>query len=227
MKSIRRIFGRSPFVHVVEHGAKVEECVGRLSSLLTIVFEGGDREKIKTMAIEVADLETEADGFRNQIHEALSGKVMLSVSRGELFDLVEQQDSIADRAEEIAVSFTFRPLNLPAEIVDEVKQFVNIVLQNCAIAAGVISKLDLLIESSFAKMDAQTVLKLINELRERDDLTRDACLAATRKIYSADDSLAPVEIILWVKIMGLLQDLSGFADCTANGLRIIIENQKN
>jgi hypothetical protein len=36
-----------------------------------------------------------------------------------------------------------------------------------------------------------------------------------------------VEIILWVKIMGLLQDLSGFADCTTNGLRIIIENQKN
>ena len=109
----------------------------------------------------------------------------------------------------------------------EVMRFVEIVLQNCAIAAGVVSKLELLIESSFAKMDAVTVLKLINELRERDDLTRDAFLAATGKIYSAEDSLSHAELMLWIRIMESLGKLSGSADCTVNGLRIVIENQKN
>lgn len=227
MKSISSLFGRSPFVHVMEHGAKVEECVGRLVRLVSMVFESGDPEQIKSTALEVADLETAADGLRNKIHEALSGKLLLSVSRGELFDIVEQQDSMADRAEEIAVSFTFQALRLAPEIAVEIKRFVEIVFQNCAIAAGVTSKLDLLIESSFAKRDSQTVLKLINELRERDDLTRDAYLNATRKIYSSEDRLSSVEIILWVRIMGLFQELSGFADCTANGLRIVVENQRN
>lgn len=227
MKSITKLFGRSPFVHVVEHGAKVEECLSKLTGVISMVFEGGEPEKIKAAAIEVADLETEADAIRNKIHEALSGKLLLSVSRGELFDIVEQQDSMADRAEEIAASFTFRPLPLPEAISAEVKRFAAIVLQNCAIAAGVVSKFELLIESSFANRDTGTVLKLINELRERDDPTRDAGLAATRKVYGADQALSPVEIMLWIKIIGLLDDLSGFADCTANGLRIVIENQRN
>jgi hypothetical protein len=70
-------------------------------------------------------------------------------------------------------------------------------------------------------------MKLIDELRGRDDSTRDAYLEATRKIYAADDNLSSVEIVLWVKIMSLLQGLSAYADRTTNGLRIVIENQRN
>ena len=40
---------------------------------------------------EVSELETEADQVRNRIHEVLSGKLMLPVSRGDLFDRVEQR----------------------------------------------------------------------------------------------------------------------------------------
>ncbi len=227
MRGISNLFGRSPFVQVLEHGRKVDECVTRLAELFRVLFDSGDRESIEKLALEVAELETEADTIRNQIHEALSGKLLFPIGRAELFDFVEQQDSMADRAEEIAVSFTFRSLALPEAIAEDVMRFVEIVLQNCSIAAGVVSKLDLLIESSFAQLDAKTVLKLINELRGRDDLTRDAGLAATRTIFAAENSLSSVELILWVKIMGLLEDLSHFADSTANGLRIVIGNQRN
>ena len=43
------------------------------------------------MATEVSELETEVDQVRDRIHEALSGKLMLPVSRGDLFDRVEQR----------------------------------------------------------------------------------------------------------------------------------------
>ena len=227
MKGISSLFGRSPFVLVVEHGQKVDECVSRLSELLAVFFEDGDQAKIAQMAQEVSDLETEADAIRNKIHRTLSGKILMAVSRGELFDLVEQQDSMADRSEEIAAGLNFRKLTLPEELSAEVRRFVEIVLQNCTIAAGVISKLELLMESSFAKMDALTVLKLIDELRERDDSTRDAFLAATGKIYAAEDTFSHAELMLWIRILESLENLSSAADCTVNGLRIIIENQKN
>ena len=199
----------------------------RLSSLLSVILNAGSEEEIQGLAAEVAELETEADHLRNRIHEALSGKLMLPVSRGELFDTVEQQDSMADMAEEIATSFTFRPLPLPEAIRDEIAHFISIVLENCTLASGVISKVELLVESSFADRDAETVMKLINELRGRDDSTRNTCLEATRKIYAADESLSSVEIVLWVKIVSLLQELSAYSDKTANGIRIIIENQRS
>jgi predicted phosphate transport protein (TIGR00153 family) len=225
MKVISRLFGRSPFVLVIEHGRKVQECVSRLLPLFTLQFKGGDREEVEKLAKQVSDLETEADQIRNRIHEELSGKIMIPLSRGELFDIVEKQDSMADRAEEIAVSMTFRKLELPDELSAEIVGFVEVVFQNCALVAGVVSKLDLLVESSFAKMDELTVLKLINELRERDDLTRDAYLAATRRLFEAESTFSPVELMLWFKIMGLLAEMSSFASRTANGLRIVIENQ--
>jgi uncharacterized protein Yka (UPF0111/DUF47 family) len=152
---------------------------------------------------------------------------MMAVSRGELFDIVEQQDSMADRAEEIASCLTFRPLRLPKEVSSEVYRFVGAIFQNCAIAFGVISKLDLLIESAFAERDARTVLKLIDEIRERDDFTRSSYLGAMGAIYSAEQVFSPAELILWIKIVDSLSDLGRFADYTTNGLRIIIENQKN
>jgi uncharacterized protein Yka (UPF0111/DUF47 family) len=151
----------------------------------------------------------------------------MAVSRGELFDIVEQQDSMADRAEEIAACLTFRPLRLPKEVSSEVYRFVGAVFQNCSITAGVVSKLDLLIESAFAQRDALTVLKLIDELRERDDLTRSAYLAAMGAIYRAEAVFSPAELLLWVKIADSLAELGKFADATANGLRIVIENQKH
>jgi hypothetical protein len=46
-------------------------------------------------------------------------------------------------------------------------------------------------------------------------------------IYSAEQVFSPAELILWIKIVDSLSDLGRFADYTSNGLRIIIENQKN
>ena len=107
--------------------------MARLSSLLSVVLKGGREEEIRRLATEVSELETEADQVRDRIHEALSGKLMLPVSRGDLFDRVEQQDSMADMAEEIATSFTFRTLPLPEVIRDDIAHFIAIVLENCTL----------------------------------------------------------------------------------------------
>lgn len=65
--------------------------MARLSSLLSVVLKGGREEEIRRLATEVSELETEADQVRDRIHEALSGKLMLPISRGDLFDRVERR----------------------------------------------------------------------------------------------------------------------------------------
>lgn len=226
MDVISMLVGRSPFVLVMEHGQKVHECVGRLSALFLLHLDGGGREELSQLARQVSDLESEADQIRNALHEGLSGKVMIAVGRRDLLEIVDQQDSMADRAEEVALNLTFRQSGLSDDQAAEIVPFVEIVFQNCAIAAGVISKLHLLIQSSFGERDTRTVRKLINELSGRDDLTRDANLAATRRLFAAADSFSSVELMWWIKILGLLAEMSHFAERTANRLRIVIENQR-
>jgi len=58
-------------------------------------------------------------------------------------------------------TLTYRDMSLPAELMAAVKEHMALVLNVCELAAGVMSKLDLLVESFFGGRDALTVSRLI------------------------------------------------------------------
>jgi hypothetical protein len=97
------------------------------------------------------------------------------------------------------------------------------VLKNCELAAGVISKLDLLVESSFGGRDALTVSRLITELAEREDSVKPKEIELKRKFLAMGDALSPVESLLWLQALTYLAELSKFADRTGNGIRMTLQ----
>jgi uncharacterized protein Yka (UPF0111/DUF47 family) len=97
------------------------------------------------------------------------------------------------------------------------------VLKCCELAAGIMSRLDLLVESSFKGRDALSVLKLVTELAEREDDLKPEQFELTRKLLAAEVQLPPVEAMLWVKVIALLAELAKAADRTGNGLRMSLQ----
>jgi uncharacterized protein Yka (UPF0111/DUF47 family) len=85
------------------------------------------------------------------------------------------------------------------------------------------SRLDLLVESSFKGRDALSVLKLVTELAEREDDLKPEQFELTRKLLAAEVQLPPVEAMLWVKVIALLAELAKAADRTGNGLRMSLQ----
>jgi uncharacterized protein Yka (UPF0111/DUF47 family) len=98
-----------------------------------------------------------------------------------------------------------------------------VVLGNCNLAAGIMSKLDLLVENSFSGRDAQTVSKLITELAEREDAVKPLQIALSRKLLATGDQIPAVESVLWLQIINRLAELSKFADKTGNGIRMTLQ----
>jgi uncharacterized protein Yka (UPF0111/DUF47 family) len=85
------------------------------------------------------------------------------------------------------------------------------------------SRLDLLVESSFKGRDALTVLKLVTELAEREDELKPAQFDLTRKLLAVESQLPPVEAVLWMKAIALLGELAKSADRTGNGIRMTLQ----
>jgi predicted phosphate transport protein (TIGR00153 family) len=183
----------------------------------------GNQEELRTLAGRVAKVESEADVIRNRLHELLASRVLLPLRREDLFNILEHQDSMADRAEDIAQTLTYRDMTLPAPLMDEVDIYVAMVLRNCELAAGIMSKLDLLVEASFSGRDAVTVSRLITELAERDDEVKPAQIELTRKLLAAENRISPVEAVLWMDVIGYLASLSRNADRTGNGIRMTLQ----
>lgn len=222
MAILTNLFGESPFGALEAHAEKVHACVRKLREVFRALSEG-DQPRLRQLADEIAALETEADRIRNQIHEQLASKALMPIRKDDLFNILDQQDSLADRAEDIAATLTYRDMRLPAELMTEVTNYLERILRNCELAAGVMSKLDLLVESSFGGRDALTVSRLITELAEREDETKAIQIGLTRRFLAAEDLLPPVEVMLWLQVIGFIAELSKFADRTGNGIRMVLK----
>lgn len=222
MAGISNLFGESPFGALAAHAEKVHECVRLLRELFN-ALTADQSGRLRAVAGQIFALETEADKIRNQLHEQLAAKILMPLRKDDLFNILEQQDSMADRAEDIAAILTYRDMRLPPPVMADIQEYLERILKNCELAAGIMSKLDLLVETSFTGRDALTVSKLITELAEREDATKAIQIELTRKFLAAESELPPVEVILWLQIIGFIAELSKFADRTGNGIRMTLE----
>jgi predicted phosphate transport protein (TIGR00153 family) len=222
MANLTNLFGESPFAALKAHASRVHQSVGLLRELFQ-KLEEADREGLVVVAEKVFALETEADAIRNRVHEMLTSKALMPMRKDDLFNILEQQDSMADRAEDIAAALTYRDMRLPAESMAEIRDYLDHILKNCELAAGIMSKLDLLVEASFSGRDALTVSKLITELAEREDATKALQIAMTRRFLAAENTVPPVETVLWLQVIGFIADLSKYADRTGNGIRMTLK----
>jgi uncharacterized protein len=222
MTILTQLFGESPFGALEAHGEKVHEAVKLLGKVFA-ALQAGDEVRMRTLADQISRLETEADNLRNHLHEMLASRVLLPLKKEELYGILENQDSMADRAEDIAHMLTFRDMSLPQHQMAQVLGYVEKVLHNCELAAGIMSRLDLLVESSFTGRDAVSVSKLITELAEREDAVKPLQVELIRTILAHEQQMPAVEAVLWVKAIMLLAELSKCADRVGNGIRMTLQ----
>jgi uncharacterized protein len=222
MAILTNLFGESPFGTLEAHGEKVNAAVRLLGDAFAAVH-AGDQAKLRDLAERISRLETEADNVRNQLHEMVVSKVLLPLRKEEFLNILEHQDSMADRAEDIASTLTFRDMSLPPPLMTDVLNYLDEVLNNCELASGIMSKLDLLVEASFTGRDARTVSKLSTELAQREDAIKRVQVQLIRKLLAPEVLLPPVEAVLWFQVVSLLGELSKSADRIGNGIRMTLQ----
>lgn len=218
---IARLLSRNPFGSIQEHMRAVIACADEVPRLFEAVH-ADDAEQIRVVATLIDEKEAEADRIKNELRLHLPRTMFLPVNRRDLLDVLDMQDSIADVAQDIADLVVQRSMRTPEPLRADLVPFVGSCVDACHAALRIVEELDELLETGFRGREATAVDEMITGLNEIEDLTDAQGGALANRLFHLEDSLPPVSVMFWYRLLDLIGDLADYAEKVGNRLRLLI-----
>ncbi len=222
MRTISKLFGRSPFVPLQGHMEKVAACVEQTRPILQ-AFRAGDAARVETLATAMSQAEHEADQIKQDIRNHLPRGMLLAVAQDRLIEVLVTQDAIADKAENLARLLELRLLPMVEGFEQPFDRFVDKNLETFAQAHQIIEQLDELVETAFGGVEAERVRDMVDRvahLEHEADVQQHALL---KVLLAHEAQLTPGELYLWLQILRQLSEISNLSERLANRVRTMLE----
>src|SRR3990167_1580405 len=158
MRTIARLFGKSPFAPLQTHMNKVTHCLEKLTQIIA--------SPSQKLVDELCRLEHEADITKNDIRNHLPNSVFMPIDRSQFLEILSLQDKIADQAEEIGITFTLKPLS--STFLPFLAEFYQKNLETFISVEKIIREIDQLIESSFGGIEAEKVKTMVEQTARKE-----------------------------------------------------------
>lgn len=223
MSIISKLFGKSPFEPLYQHMLKVKECVNLVKPLMDAVLQR-EEEKVKEIAKKIFKAEHDADLVKKDIRSNLPKSILLPVARGDILRFLKEQDHIADSAEDLAALLILRKTTLPEELKEELRDFVDKVIETYEMAMIVSSEIKVLAETSFGGSEAHKVMELIEQLKLKEWEADKAQMNAAKKLFAIEKKLDPVSVVMWMNIFKELGTLANHAENAGDLMRVMLHN---
>lgn len=218
------IFAASPFKPIQSHMENVNECVKALMPFFKASF-ANDWVEAQDIQKKIATFEDKADEIKKDIRNHLPKSIFMPVSRVDLLSLITVQDSIANKAKDIAGLVYGRKMDIPKSMQDSFYQLVEGSVATSVQLKKAIDMLDELIETGFKGHEAEHVDDMITEL-ERLERVTDVEQVATRTIlFQMEKSLSPVDVIFLYKIIEWTGEIGDLAQSVGHRLQIMMAHQ--
>ncbi len=212
---------RSPFDGLIEHAAKVRECVNALDDALS-AFEKGDMDRFKELKKKVEELESEADRIKANVRNHLPKSVWMPVDKQFFLMTLTQQDSILDYAEDAVVWIDMRDRPLPPELSEDFSKLQKIVVKTVEEYEKVVNNIPHVLETSFSEKERKETKEYIYRVHSMEHESDIVERELTKKIFSMEDRLDPVTIWHLVKLVSILGDIADHAENAADRVRAMI-----
>ena len=219
--SILDLFAKSPFKPLQEHMEVVLRCVRQASPLFAALCEG-DAQALRSAWLEIDRLEGEADRLKNDLRAHLPKRLMLPVDRRDLLEILDLQDSIADRLQDVAGLLVERDMPVPESMRERLLELVSAVERTCEHAALVIQSLDELVEIGFRGREADRVAHEIDQIGSLEGETDRLQAELVRELFRTEDELGAVSVMLWYQLIAWIGNLADGAEKVGNRLRLLI-----
>lgn len=222
MRSIAKLFGRSPFVPIQHHMERVGRCVSKGHALLD-AYLVGDQETVELLAKEIDQIEAEADEIKRDVEQQLRGGVFMAVERGRLRQVIIVQDSIADKMQNLARLTTLRACEEPPPFAETFKQFLTLNMNIFETIRKVIDELDELLEAGFSGSEAQIAKQLIGKVSTLEDEADELQHKLLKELFAVESNMSPGVFFLWTKIFKQVGDIGDRSNRLGNRLRSTLQ----
>ena len=218
---IMQLFAHSPFKPLQEHLRVVLSCANQVPGLMKVFFEK-DKDGLEEIRKKIFELENEADKIKNELRSHLPKSIFMAVDRRDLLDILDMQDSIADVAQDIAGMLVVRELECPQPMRDPLMALVDRSVEACNQLGEIMDEFDSLVEHGFRGPESEKVLLMIDDLSKIETDTDEKGMYFTKQLFTHEQELNPVSVILWLRLGRLIGDLANFAERTGNKHRLLI-----
>ena len=223
MRSIIRVFGRSPFVPLQMHMEKVAECVDEIPKIID-AYRHKKKDKVKSLAQRISRLEHAADLIKHDIRNNLPRGIFMPVDRANLLRILSVQDSIANRAENIAVLLTFKQASTFEGFDAVFDDLVTKSLESFTLTRSIISQLDELLETGFGGAQAQTVQELVDKVAHKEHETDVVQKELLHAMLAHEHTISYGDFFLWTSIIRQVARLSDRCEELATSVRMTLES---
>jgi predicted phosphate transport protein (TIGR00153 family) len=218
---ISALFGRSPIRPIQEHMAKAQNCVVLLGDFLEASF-AKDWQQTKLLQQAIRASENEADDLKSNVRKHLPTSLWLPVPRTDLLELLSIQDSLANRAKDVAGLMLGRKMEIPDTLVEPVRAHYQTSLETSRQALKGINELDELLETGFRGAEVQLVENLIAELDALEHKSDIGQINLRAELFQLEASLPPVNVIFLYKIIALIGEIADISEKIGSRLLILV-----
>lgn len=215
------LFRKSPFQPLQEMMEKVKECAHQAKPLYEALMEE-DKENFQEIVNRISHLELEADEIKNRIRSTLPRGILMPVARGDILEILANEDAIADATEDVAVLLTLKDLKVTPQLRECLMDLVDRAIGVVDMASKVIDELDVLVETSFGGTEAQRVISMIDEVCDMEHHADEVQRKVTKGLLNHEEVYTPGELWLWLKIVAKTGDIANYAERMCNRIRLFL-----
>jgi predicted phosphate transport protein (TIGR00153 family) len=220
MSLMGNLFGQSPIRPMQQHMNTAVACAREVLPLFEDM-EAGRTDAFAARREAIDDLEHRADQIKNQIRSNLPRRLFMAFERLDLLDILDNQDDIADYAQDIAQLVEQRSMVVPQGLGGPILDLVRKVVHTCDLAGKVIQQLEELVEAGFSGRQAARVEEMIRTLNALESETDRLEERAKRKLFSMESELR-VSTLYWHRLITWVGRMADHAEKVGNRLRLLI-----
>ncbi len=200
------------------HAHLVLECMERIPLSLEAYYQK-DFSRLEEIAKHIFDIEKEADKVKRNIRSHLPKGLILPVERFELFLYLKEQDAIADVAEEILNWLSFKHIELPDFLFENIQRLLNKSLESLVHLEKMISYSTefLLTRDENSRNQAK---EIIREIRYAQYIAEEMGNSVRKEVFQKISE--PIALFFTLKLVDLILGIAHHAENTADLMRAMI-----
>jgi len=144
------------------------------------------------------------------------------VDRRDLLEVLDVQDAIADTAQDIAGLLLQRSMEVPDDMQADLRTLVSRCVEACSQSHAIIGELDELLETGFRGPEATRVEEMVAKLNDIESETDDLGMALARALFQHEDTMSPVSVMFWYRLIHWIGNLADYAEKVGDRLLLLI-----
>jgi predicted phosphate transport protein (TIGR00153 family) len=216
-----QLFARSPISPIQDHMSVAVAAAAEMPAFFEAVLSE-DWDLVDQIFSKISIMESEADTIKRNIRSNLPRSIFMPVSRSDILELLQYQDRIPNRCQDVAGLCAGRQMKIPAPLGEQMRAFVQSTTATVAFAGKALNELDELLETGFSGSEVELIEQMISDLNQAEHDTDTHQRDVQRTLFSIEQDVNPVDVMFLYRMIESLGDIADYAQSVGNRMLYLI-----